>query len=388
VIESGILIAARRRWADMRTSRLSNVLISALAGSALAVAGPAAPAHAQGLGAAIAHFFGFGGSDPTTLASATPAAAPAAPPPSLTSQVAQPPGPTPPAAIPDDPPAASSDTTRTAENDAEPQAAPVAPDKPVASASLGAPPTAPATAADATLTMATMMDGAGGGISNADLMSALEDAAAAGQPMALWRLGTMYEDGDGVAKDDVKAFGYFSEIANDQADAAPRGVDADIVAESFVKMGDYYEKGLPDAGISVDPERAEQLLLHAATYFGNADAQYRVGELYLNSSTDPNPLQGARWLALAAHKGHVAAQAKLGDLLFNGAGIKAAPEEGLMWLTIAHDRSVGTPDEGWISELLTRDMSVATPDERKDASKMAQVVEPRFGPPDESEADQ
>jgi TPR repeat protein len=217
-------------------------------------------------------------------------------------------------------------------------------------------------------------------------MAALQSAAAAGQPMALWRLGTMYEDGDGVAKDDVKAFGYFSEIANDHADAAPRGVDADIVAESFVKMGDYYEKGLPDAGITADPERAEQLLLHAATYFGNADAQYRVGELYLRSPDDTNPLQGARWLALAAHKGHIPAQARLGDLLFNGAGIKAAPAEGLMWLTVAHDRSIGTPDEGWINELLTRDMSVATPEERKAAIRMAQAVEPEFGPTNEDEA--
>jgi TPR repeat protein len=259
----------------------------------------------------------------------------------------------------------------------------VAPDSPVASSALGTPAaSAPATAVDATLTMATMMDGAGGGISNADLRAALQSAAAAGQPMALWRLGTMYEDGDGVAKDDVKAFGYFSEIANDHADAAPRGVDADIVAESFVKMGDYYEKGLPDAGITADPERPEQWLLHAATYFGNADAQYRVGELYLRSPDDTNPLQGARWLALAAHKGHVPAQARLGDLLFNGAGIKAAPAEGLMWLTVAHDRSIGTPDESWINELLTRDMSVATPEERKAAIRMAQAVEPQFGPPE------
>ena len=358
----------------MRTFRASNVLLAAVAGSAMALAGTAAPAQAEGLGSAIAHFFGFGGS----AASAAPAGSPPAaalPPPSLTSPAARQ------AAVPAAP--APTKATQTAENDAEPVAVPVAPDSPVASSALGTPAaSAPATAVDATLTMATMMDGAGGGISNADLMAALQSAAAAGQPMALWRLGTMYEDGDGVAKDDVKAFGYFSEIANDHADAAPRGVDADIVAESFVKMGDYYEKGLPDAGITADPERAEQLLLHAATYFGNADAQYRVGELYLRSPDDTNPLQGARWLALAAHKGHVPAQARLGDLLFNGAGIKAAPAEGLMWLTVAHDRSIGTPDESWINELLTRDMSVATPDQRKAAIRMAQAVEPQFGPPE------
>jgi hypothetical protein len=35
---------------------------------------------------------------------------------------------------------------------------------------------------------------------------------------------------------------------------------------------------------------------------------------------------------------------------------------------------------------LTRDMSVATPAERAAATKMANVVEPQFAPPDESEA--
>ncbi len=236
----------------------------------------------------------------------------------------------------------------------------------------------PANAVDAALTMANMLDGAGGGISSDDLMAALQSAAAEGQPMALWRLGTMYENGEGVAKDDARAFGYFSQIANDHADAAPRSVDADIVAQSFVKIGEYYREGLPDAGVPVDLARSEQLLMHAATYFGNADAQYRVGELYLQSPKDPSPLQGARWLSLAAHKGHVAAQAKLGDLLFNGNGLTAQPAEGLMWLTVAHDQSVGTADEGWIGELLTRDMAIATPDDRAKAVRLADALEPRF----------
>jgi hypothetical protein len=236
----------------------------------------------------------------------------------------------------------------------------------------------PVTAAEAALSMANILDGAGGGISGDDLMSALENAAAAGQPLAMWRLGTMYENGDGVAKDPVKAFSYFSRIANDHADVAPKSLEADIVAQSFVKIGDYYRQGLPGAGIPVDEERSKQLVLYAATYFGDADAQYRVGEIYLTEKIGANPLQGARWLSLAAHKGHAPAQAKLGDLLFNGEGITSQPIEGLMWLTIAHDHTEGTPDEGWVSELLNRAMSVATPEERTDAIKMADKLGPRF----------
>ena len=340
----------------MRISRVRFALISALAGPVLAMAFTGQPGLAQ------------------TVAAGQPLARNASLN-SLTSADA----PRPPADVPDAPPA---DSTIAVPSDGADAAAPVVPDAPVASTALPAPAGPAATAADAALTMANIMDGAGGGISNADLMSALESGAEAGQPMALWRLGTMYENGEGVAKDDVKAFGYYSQIANDHADAAPRGVDADIVAQSFVKMGDYYRAGLPDAGVAADPERAEQLILHAATYFGNADAQYRVGELYLRAAPDANPLQGARWLSLAAHKGHVAAQARLGDLLFNGAGIKAQPAEGLMWLSVAHDRSAGTADEQWIGEMLTRDMSVATPDQREEAIRMAAAVEPQFAPVD------
>lgn len=237
------------------------------------------------------------------------------------------------------------------------------------------------TAADAALGMANMLDGAGGGVSRADLLGALQDAADAGQPMAMWQLGTMYENGEGVTKDPVKAFGYFSEIANQHADAAPKGIEADIVAQSFVKVGEYYRDGLPDAGIQADANRSHALLLHAASYFGDADAQYRVGELYLEEDgLGINPLQSARWLSLAARKGHALAQARLGDLLFNGIeGLEPQPVEGLMWLTLARKRVAGTADESWVTELLNRAMSVATAEQRADAVKMADTLGTQFG---------
>jgi uncharacterized protein len=236
------------------------------------------------------------------------------------------------------------------------------------------------TAADAALDMANMLDGAGGGVSGDDLLAALEDAAKAGQPMAMWQLGTMYENGEGVAKDPVKAFGYFAQIANDHADAAPKGVEADIVAQSFVKVGDYYKQGLPDAGIPADAERSHALLLHAATYFGDADAQYRVGLLYLNKDEfGINPLQSARWFSLAARKGHCLAQAQLGNLLFNGVeGLTPQPVEGLMWLTVGHQRCAGTSDSAWVDELLNGAMSIATPEERQEASTLAAGIGAQF----------
>ena len=236
------------------------------------------------------------------------------------------------------------------------------------------------TAADAALNMANMLDGAGGGVSSSELLAALQNAADAGQPMAMWQLGTMYENGEGVARDPVKAFGFFAQIANQHADAAPKGVEADIVARSFVKVGDYYKEGLPDAGIPADANRSHALLLHAATYFGDADAQYRVGLLYLQEDElGVNPLQSARWFSLAARKGHCPAQAQLGDLLFNGIeGIEAQPVEGLMWLSIAHDRCAGTGDAAWVDEKLIHAQSLSTPEQQDEAAALALSIAPQF----------
>lgn len=241
-------------------------------------------------------------------------------------------------------------------------------------------PLAAETAVDAALNMANILDGAGGGISSDALISALEDAAAAGQPMALWQLGLMYESGEGVEKDPVKAFGYFSQIADEHADTAPRGVEADIVAQSFVKVGEYYREGLPEAGIQKDEEYSNKLVMHAASYFGDADAQYRVGKLYLDDEQlGDNPLQSARWLSLAARKGHAGAQAQLGNMLFNGEGIERNPVEGLMWLTVASRRASGTIDEQWIQGMLKDAMAVATPEQRTEAVSLADSLGTRFG---------
>jgi hypothetical protein len=238
----------------------------------------------------------------------------------------------------------------------------------------------PATAADAALSLASAA-GAKPDDEKNDALKALEAAADAGQPIALWRLGTMYESGEGVKKDDVRAFGYFSRIANENASTPPSSLEADIVAQSFVKVGEYYREGLPDAGVPKDTQRSVALLMHAATYFADAEAQYEIGRLYLSGdSLGQSVIQGARWLSLAARKGHILAQATLGDLLFNGSGdaLPPQPAEGLMWLTIAHDHAPsGSAEAAWIDELLNKAMSVATPDQRSAAVEAATAVGPQ-----------
>jgi TPR repeat protein len=230
------------------------------------------------------------------------------------------------------------------------------------------------TAAEAANAMAAVLGNVGVGLSSDEMVAALEGAAEAGEPTALWRLGVMYENGEGVEKDQARAFSYFARIANEHADTSPRSIEADVVAQSFVKVGTYYREGLPEAGIQADNRRSTALLLHAATFFGDADAQYRVGELYLtDESLGGSPLQGARWLQLAAQKGHVLAQARLGDLLFQGSeNLPPQPEEGLIWLNIAQISAMGTSDEQQVNEWASSAMSIATPDQRKRAIQAAE----------------
>jgi hypothetical protein len=235
-------------------------------------------------------------------------------------------------------------------------------------------------ALNAIMSLSNDFDSSMGGVSQDVLLQSLEEAAAQGEPIAMWRLGVMYENGDGVAKDEVKAFAYFSRIANDYASTPPKSLQADIVAQSFIKIGDYYRDGLPDAGVRASNKRFHALLLHAASYFGDPDAQFRVGRLYLDENEmGINPTQSARWLSKAARKGHVGAQATLGDLLFNDSENEAQRLEGLMWLSLAGNLASGTSQELWVTALRDQAMSIATPEQRLSATKAAQDLGVRFG---------
>jgi hypothetical protein len=102
---------------------------------------------------------------------------------------------------------------------------------------------------------------------------------------------------------------------------------------------------------------------YAASYFGDPDAQYHLGRMYLdgaNGSKDPR--QAARWLQLAATKGQYQAQAVLGSMLFKGQALPRQAARGLMWLTLARD-AAGS-QETWITDLHAAAFKQASDDER------------------------
>jgi TPR repeat protein len=202
-------------------------------------------------------------------------------------------------------------------------------------------------------------------------LEALGFAAEKGHPLAQWKLGRMYAEGDGITRDDYKAFEYFSEIADAHADDSPSGANARFVSNAFVALGTYYKNGIPNSDIKPDLDRARQIFAYAASYFGDAEAQLNLARMYYEGSGgDRDTLQAARWAKLAADKGNVGAQALLGHLLFEGDGIKREPVVGLMFLTIARDRA--SPSQQWIFDMQEEALSVATESERRTAIALAE----------------
>ena len=168
-------------------------------------------------------------------------------------------------------------------------------------------------------------------------------------PVAIWKLGRMYADGEGVAKDKARAFEYFRQLTNHpQADDSVGTPQARFVANAFVSLGQYYLEGIPNV-VAPDPAMAHQMFHYAASYFADSDAQFKLGQLYLNGKGAPkDAIQAARWLRLAANKGDHRAQALLGTMLFKGQDVTRQAALGLFWLIVAKDSA--TADENWITD--------------------------------------
>jgi hypothetical protein len=191
---------------------------------------------------------------------------------------------------------------------------------------------------------------------------ALEYAAENGHTIAEWKLGRMFADGDQVTRNDLRAFKYFQDIVDNHSDDAVGTPQARFVSNAYVALGGYFANGIPDSDVMPDLLRARDLYAYAASYFGDAEAQYRLGRMVLEGQGGSrDPWQAVRWLKLAADKGHFQAQALLGVTLFRGEAIPRQAPRGLMYLTIARDMA---PQDKTIADLQARAFAQASDDER------------------------
>lgn len=96
--------------------------------------------------------------------------------------------------------------------------------------------------------------------------------------------------------------------------------------------------------------------------------------MYLDGAgVDKDARQAARWLRLAAEKGHTPSQAVLGQLLFTGPeGVARQRAQGLMFLTLARELVSDPVGERWVIDLYDKamhDLSYTTGRRRWSISK-------------------
>jgi localization factor PodJL len=149
---------------------------------------------------------------------------------------------------------------------------------------------------------------------------ALREAAAAGDPKAMFEIGSRYAEGRGVTKDLAQAAKYYTQSA-----------DAGFAPAQF-RIGSFHEKGL---GVERDASKAKTFYQMAAEQ-GNASAMHNLAVLYAMGAAGPaDNDSAAEWFTKAAEFGIKDSQYNLGILAAKGLGVKQSLEDSYKWFALA-----------------------------------------------------
>lgn len=148
----------------------------------------------------------------------------------------------------------------------------------------------------------------------------LADAAAKGDPQALFEIGARFTEGRGVTADPKEAARWYGL-------SAERGF-----APAQYRLGSLYEKG---TGIERDLTKAIALYEDAARA-GNAGAMHNLAVLYASGANGPANYKAAvEWFTKASDRGIVDSQFNLAILYARGNGTPQNLEESYKWFAIA-----------------------------------------------------
>ena len=206
-------------------------------------------------------------------------------------------------------------------------------------------------------------------------IEALKFAADGGQSAAQWKLGRIYANGDGVGRDDLKAYHYFSRIVDGYDEDEPNQRDLAFVANAFVAVGVYSMTGIPNSSVKRDLNRALEMFQYAAMNFGEPNAQFNLARMYLDGTgVQKDEMLAVKWLSVAAEKNHMESQALLGHLLFTGqGGVQRQRARGLMLLTLARDAATTGKKDAWVVDYYQSAMDQANDFDREMALKYLDV---------------
>jgi TPR repeat protein len=185
---------------------------------------------------------------------------------------------------------------------------------------------------------------------------ALEHAARNGPELnrffAEFYLARIFSDNAGALTDHRRAYMLFQKLADEYADVDPDdGRRAPFVAKALTALAGYLRNGVREVGVEPDPERAVEYLHHAATFFGDHDAQFELARIYLTERSNPEDVKRAKhYLSVLAEEGHAGAQAFLADLYWRGRHVKKDENRALALITVAVENA--PPHERiWIEDI-------------------------------------
>ena len=181
---------------------------------------------------------------------------------------------------------------------------------------------------------------------------ALEFAAKKGEFLGQYFLAKVYSDNSTAYTDHAKAYEIYERIVDDHIDADPDDDPrAPYVGRALTALAGYVKRGVPEAGVRPDPERAVFLLKNASTTFNDEDAQFELAKLQIKGEgVEANVPLGRHWLSILSQNGHAGAQAFFADLLSRGKHVDADPARALALISIALDNAP-QQDRLWIEDI-------------------------------------
>jgi len=204
---------------------------------------------------------------------------------------------------------------------------------------------------------------------------ALEEAAAKGAELnkffAEFYLARIYSDNDSAFTDHGKAYALFQKFVDGNADVDPDdGQRAPFVAKALTALAGYLRDGVTEIGLQPDPERAVDYLHHAATFFGDKDAQFELAKVYLGGlGTTEDVKRGMHYLSVLTEEGYPGAQAYLADLYWRGRYVKKDERRALALIRMAVENAP-KHERIWIEDIYQNIFCGASQGTRQQADGM------------------
>ena len=157
-------------------------------------------------------------------------------------------------------------------------------------------------------------------IEDATAFAELRVRADQGNADVQFNLGRMYQNGQGVAKDEVEAVKWYRKAA-DQGDA-----------NAQYNLGNMYRTG---QGVAKDEVEAVKWFRKAADQ-GDARAQFNLGLMYdTGQGVAKDEVEAVKWYRKAADQGEAPAQLNLGVMYWFGDGVVKDELEAYKWFLLS-----------------------------------------------------